>query len=472
MANNYQGGDDVSFDSLYKGILGAQQYIRETVSNRAKEQQKQIAKENIELSKSLDKVNIDGLQQKDLKEFNDKWAEVKNIAFDIYSTTDPSERMAKEWKRREAVREAQAIVSNSKQQGKDLATKADFFMKNADKYDMDKVRARLDQLSNTPTSQITPELLDFTDFKFKYDGAKAKKSIQTTVKDALKRGEGEWDKSFDIRDAGRGFDEISQTEVGQLGQDVAIEVLNGLYEADRNIKNFIDEEYGGDPLNYYTANEGEFRTQTSSSRFSRRPVRTGRKSGTSDAELSMAFNNFQRDVEITVGDNKKSNFPIYANLGGSGIKTVTPSDKVLRNQDGKPVTLKANTEVQVTGVGLMPKYQGRFIVDKERENRLREQGLQIDYEPTVILRYQTSRGHSSVFAEPQYAQSLTNSKVLNTQLNALSQVMQGYINTGDTPNRPSPITNIQTQPQQTNQTENRQTPSRNVSKLVDLIKGK
>src|SRR5690625_1095048 len=482
MANGtgYQGGGDSVIFQNFQPLVGMMQQNQQYVAQQAQEQRKERDKVMQQVSKDLSGVDSSGLRKADLELFNEKYDNVKETYFQIQSATDHAERRALQLKLNSDIGEVKRVVKGSNQVRENIIKSGNNIPKIVGIGNVEGAQKFINELKEKRYDEITEDSFDLSQFYFKGDKTKLDRSVDRIAKQLIKDPTKSTFTS-QIMDSitasgGKRYDFVSS---GRVANEPAVfEAMSNLVKSDRNAQAYVQDLIDAGEVEDF--NQGvatlieEYQPLFSNIKDERvaadRPTTGG---GGRGGSMDDAFRNFRRDIGVTINDSGDvANAPVYASLNRANIKTTLPSNETFRSQDGQNVNLKAGTEVQVSGVTLMPMYRGKYIANTTEEV-LRQSGREIEYKPTVMLQYKTTplRGSGetrTVFAEPQYIQSLSTTKTLNKQLEALEMVMDEQLRTGNVNRRTHVISDLE----QDNQPENTTTPNRDVTKLVDLIKGK
>ena len=455
MANGtgYQGGGDSVIFQNFQPLVGMMQQNQQYVVQQAQEQRKQRDKVMQEVSKDLTGIDSSGLRKADLELFNEKYNNVKDTYFRIQQTSDPSEMRALQLQLNSDIGEVKSVVKGSNQVRDNIIKSGNNIPKIDGRGDVDKARSFINGLKEKTYDEITEDSFDLSQFYFKGDKTKLDRSVDRIAKQLIKDPAkstftSEVTGSF-TASGGKKYDFVSS---GRVVQEPAVfEAMSNLVKSDRNAQAYIQDLVdSGDAEDF---NQGiallieEYQPLFSNLKDER--VSADRPRGrSSENEFEKAFRNFRRDIGVTINDTGEvANAPVYASLNRANIKTTLPSNETFRSQDSQNVNLKAGTEVQVSGVAMMPTYGGKYIANTTEEV-LRQSGRNIEYKPTVMLQYKTTplagQGETkTVFAEPQYVQSLSTTKALTNQLNALEKVMEEQMMTGQVQRRSHVLSDLE-----------------------------
>lgn len=248
-SSNYQGGNDVVITQFFQPMLQTYQRNLAYQQQQKAEQIKQRDKVALEAQKDLSKLNANGLRQADLPAFNEAYSNVKNTFYKLNTTTDPNEQRRLSMELNNQLGQIEGLVYNSKEVAKWENNAINSLPSLVGKGKVDQARAHITGATSKPSSELSREYFDVSQFYNPYDISKVESAIGKLATQALSNADNIEVGSSRVggyqTSGGKKMDTIlSSTSVKQ---PVIFEGLSNLAQRDPNVKAYVDDLMASDP---------------------------------------------------------------------------------------------------------------------------------------------------------------------------------------------------------------------------------
>lgn len=358
---NYVGGDDVSFAPLYQGMISFlnKNQARIDQQNKLEAQRQQKVLEDV--NKVVGSINQNGLLPVDLPDYEKLYDKVKQAAFKVQANgSRPEDMMALQ----QAKNEVMNFVGLSKERGRtDLSTWNSVSGKLQD-YDDKAASEYFKKRIQTPTTQLTDRIPDFSNFRRLGDQAKASADLEAEIKrvnDSVLPSV----KTSRTGLGGRDYrlDTVSTWEIPQEG---ALTLIDQLYQGNNNFRQTLDRiypdmSYDEKKVAYYQANQDRFLRKTLKSEAKATPVIRVKVGDKDKDEADYVVENYP----IAQRGNQTVNLPRFMQFNQpqtiSGVITGT------NPETGQSEQIQGTTKTVVTGVGVDQSGRKVMTIDNDGE---------------------------------------------------------------------------------------------------------
>lgn len=178
MAVNYQGGNDAVVTGAFQPMMQTMQRNYLLQQEQAQAQRKERSKLISDTQQDIAKVNANGLRTADLKAFNKGYGEIKDMYFNLTSSTNPEEIRNLRMQINNKIGELGGIVYDSKEKSKLFNSGYSSVPTLAGKGKPEDYKSELDRLNTLPSSQLDASMFDKTPYLDKWDFNKVQTSLR------------------------------------------------------------------------------------------------------------------------------------------------------------------------------------------------------------------------------------------------------------------------------------------------------
>lgn len=404
--SNYQGGGAIRLGGMVSGVYDAYKQSQDKKEAEAKAKKAQEEKDQTtmlnNLATEMAKVPTKGLQQKDIKGFQDLYKEMEDAYIEAYRAKDKSSQLLAQAKVKQLATQATLYTQQSEAVGKQKTDILKTLQNQFEKYDVDKAMEALNSHFDKPVNEIKTEF-DILQFRKKWDSGSLDKTLSSLKDNILKSNPNIPTRQERVATTSNGYDQLNTFQTTrEIPKDVALAEFNRAYSMDDNFKRYVDTEFDGT----LESKLGQLYENLSAANWNksveqkervagRAPSRgSGGGSGSSGGSGSgggvSGDEQVAKGVDIAYAYDKTVTADRHVALKGNGMKArVAKGVRAYDMMTGNPLNITTGMadgtikEFVTVPVGNFQK-GGRKIFVKGTESKF---GGQVDYEDFAVVTY-------------------------------------------------------------------------------------
>lgn len=249
MATGYQGGNDAVVSQFFQPMLNTWAKNQAFRQNQVMEERKQRDKLQLEAQKDISKVSANGLREPDRQGFTDRYSNIKDIYFQLGRAQTQADRTKLSMDLNSALGDIEAYVKNSQENAKLYSSAIQGLSSMVGKGKYEEAKSHIQALASKPSSELTRESFDTSNFLYKYDPAKVESSISKVADQVLSNPDNISAGSQIIggysTSLGKRMDTVQSTT--RAKQPAIFSAISDLAQKDRNVQAYVKDLMDADP---------------------------------------------------------------------------------------------------------------------------------------------------------------------------------------------------------------------------------
>lgn len=252
---NYQGGNDVVVTQFFQPMMQTAQ--RNIVLQQQQQQERRKEKERIvqDTNKEISKINSSGLRRADLPEFNKAWDELKELNYQLSTTKNDSEQRQLRMDFNDKIASVTNLIANSKQVAGWESQALGGLTSMVGKGNVDQARNHITASTDKPSSTLSREYFDNSQFLFKFDPTKVESAISKLANQTLANPDnlnvGSRIVNSYATSGGKRMDTVLNSTSAK--EPVVFEGLSRLAQTDNQVKAYVQDIMDQNGVDFNTA---------------------------------------------------------------------------------------------------------------------------------------------------------------------------------------------------------------------------
>lgn len=347
-------GNDVVVANLFQPMMQTLARNQQLKIAEQQENRKNALKLADEAQKDISKISRNGLRQADLEDFDKGYKDVKELAYLMYNTQDPSTARAIRMQLNSKIGELEGLATQSRKIGEAEIKAFSDISSLVGKGHPDRYKLALQSNLTKKVGEVDPLFADKTPFMLTYDVNKVDSALKN-LGDGLKRSRTDVITDRGVVDTfsttgGKRVDVIGSSKM--VKDESILKGVSDLYWKDNNFRNYVDEymaETGLQDVNQAFAQIGEQYKSQYFTDYSESQTNAEKAKGT-----SIVVNNYPEPARVNEGRHTVNLGVVNTNEALTFNNDFdVQGTKMFDAQTGQPIKAGRN-RVAVSGTSLVP----------------------------------------------------------------------------------------------------------------------